>query len=295
MAKYFSLLIFLCLISCKSAQHDGLSVLRENLYEVVNSAPGTVGVAFLCDRDTGIINNGVHFPMMSVVKMHQSIAVIDALEKSHGSLDSVLYISANELDPDTWSPMLKERGHSDMKVSVRELMNYAIISSDNNASNLLFSRMVSPAETDKFIKFMAPDTSFSIRYSEADMKANHELSYSNYTTPLAAACLIRQLFNSQAVKYAPLKDALSEVTTGQDRLGAVLEGGSKVQFAHKTGSGYRNDRGELMAFNDVGYFCLPDGRDYALAVFIRDFRGSEAEAAAVMAKISELVYNYVNN
>lgn len=66
-------------------------------------------------------------------------------------------------------------------------------------------------------------------------------------------------------------------------------------FAHKTGSGFRNAAGELIAHNDVGYFRLPDGRDYSLAVFIRDFSGSEKEASAIIAGISRCVYDYFKN
>ncbi len=50
-----------------------------------------------------------------------------------------------------------------------------------------------------------------------------------------------------------------------------------------------------MAHNDVGYFRLKDGRSYSLAVFIRDFRGSEEEASAVIANISKCVYNRFKN
>ena len=49
-------------------------------------------------------------------------------------------------------------------------------------------------------------------------------------------------------------------------------------------------QGILLAHNDVGYVTLPDGRAYALAVLVKDFDGSEAEASAVIAKVSGIVY-----
>ena len=82
------------------------------------------------------------------------------------------------------------------------------------------------------------------------------------------------------------------MTTGADRLGSVVSDADSLFFAHKTGSGYRNEQGELMAHNDVGYFCMPDGHNYAIAVLIRDFNGSEQEASAIIAKISRLVYDH---
>lgn len=275
----------------------GSELLTARLCEVVSRAPGTVGVALVTPDDTVTVNNGVRFAMMSVFKLHEALAVGDALRQRGASFDSVMRVSAAELDPHTWSPMLKERGEGDFDISVGELVRYALVSSDNNASNLLFSHVVSPAATDRFLKSVAADTAFAIRYSEAEMKREPELSYLNYSSPLAAACLIRQVFTTEilpAPSLEAVREALAVATTGADRLGAAVAGKEGVLFAHKTGSGYRNGRGELMAFNDVAYVRLPDGCDYSLAVMIRDFRGSEEEAAAVMAEVSRVVYDHMS-
>lgn len=269
--------------------------LRDRLYTTVNEAHGTVGIAFVSDADTVLVNNGVRYPLMSVFKLHEALAVADALERRNTALDSVILIPAACLDRNTWSPMLKVYGDSDFDISVGELVRYALVSSDNNASNILFDRIVSPKDTDVYIRSIAADTTFSICYSEAEMKQNHTLSYRNYSSPLSAALLMRQLFTSELVSPASqdsIKEALATVTTGHDRLGAAVDGQEDVLFAHKTGSGYRNDNGELAAFNDVAYVRLPDGRDYSLAVMIRDFSGSEAEAAAIMAEISKTVFSH---
>ena len=128
------------------------------------------------------------------------------------------------------------------------------------------------------------------------MKANNALSYCNYTTPLSAALLIKQVMEDSIIgkNYQDsIRQYLSAVTTGRDRIGAVVDGSDVVLFAHKTGSGYRNEAGELVAHNDVGYFRLRDGRSYALAVLIRDFAGTEAEASAIIADISRRVYRDV--
>ena len=85
---------------------------------------------------------------------------------------------------------------------------------------------------------------------------------------------------------------IAVAATGQDRLGSAIKDDDIQLFAHKTGSGYRNKVGELTAHNDVGYFRLKDGNSYTLAVFIRDFNGSENEASAVIADISKRVYNH---
>lgn len=279
-------------------QHDrnyeSAESLSVSLHELANKAPGMVGIALVSDSDTITVNNGVRYPMMSVFKLHQALATADRLASSGQTFDTTLSIRVPELNRNTWSPMLKKYGNEDFKISVGELARYAVTSSDNNASNLLFNHIVSPEETDRFIRTIAPDTTFQIHYSESAMKERHDLSYANYTSPLAAALLIRKVFTDSVVSPTmqdSIKTWLSTVTTGTDRLGAPVMDNPEVFFAHKTGSGYRNPQGELIAHNDVGFFRLPDGRTYSLAVLIRDFNGSEDEASSIIAEISRLVYN----
>lgn len=293
------LISVICLITGISCRHNsrtsGVSLQKE-LYAFIDSMPGTVGVAFVSDGDTVTVNNGVHFPMMSVFKMHEALAVANTLESSGISLDTLLSINRVDLDLDTWSPMLKEYTAERFTVPVSKLLEYAVTKSDNNASNLLFRHIVSTTETDAYIRSIARDTTFRISYSESEIKANHALSYCNYTSPLSAALLIKQVMEEPIVgkNYQDsIRQYLSTVTTGQDRLGSVVDGSDVVLFAHKTGSGYRNEAGELMAHNDVGYFRLRDGSSYALAVLIRDFAGTETEASAIIAAISRRVYRHV--
>lgn len=293
------LISVICLIPGISCRHNsrtsGVSLQKE-LYAFIDSMPGTVGVAFVSDGDTVTVNNGVHFPMMSVFKMHEALAVANTLERSGISLDTLLSINRVDLDLDTWSPMLKEYTAERFTVPVSKMLEYAVTKSDNNASNLLFRHIVSTTETDAYIRSIARDTTFRISYSESEMKANHALSYCNYTSPLSAALLIKQVMEEPIVgkNYQDsIRQYLSTVTTGQDRLGSVVDGSDVVLFAHKTGSGYRNEAGELMAHNDVGYFRLRDGSSYALAVLIRDFAGTETEASAIIADISRRVYQYI--
>ena len=298
MKYHIWLISVICLIIAVSCNHNSKSSeisLQEELYAFIDSVPGTVGVAFVSEGDTVTVNNSVHFPMMSVFKMHEALAVADILEKQGISLDTILSINRVDLDLDTWSPMLKEYTEEHFRIPASKLLEYAVTKSDNNASNLLFRHIVSPTETDAYIRSIAKDTTFRIQYSEAEMKADHALSYCNYTSPLSAALLIKQVMEEPVVgkNYQDsIRQYLSAVTTGRDRLGSVTEGSDVVLFAHKTGSGYRNEAGELVAHNDVGYFRLRDGRSYALAVLIRDFAGTESEASSIIADISRRVYRY---
>ncbi len=48
-----------------------------------------------------------------------------------------------------------------------------------------------------------------------------------------------------------------------------------------------------MAHNDIAHIMLPDGRAYSLAVLVTDFAGNEAQASAVIAEISRIVYDRI--
>ena len=303
-------LVTICMLllsSCSIDRTEKTVSLKERLYTIIDTVPGIVGIAFISDADTVTINNSVRYPMMSVFKLHQALAVAHEINARHSSIDSVIHVSKDELDMETWSPMLKIYKTPCFDISLRDLIKYALTVSDNNASNLLFKRIVSPSATDSLIRLISDDSTFRIVYSEDEMKVNHSLAYTNYSSPLSAASLIRQVFdstftidstfttnstsNSNSAIDSIRKD-LTTVATGLDRLGAIKPQHPELFFAHKTGSGYRNDANELIAHNDVGYFRLPDGRAYALAVFIRDFSGTEAEASEIIAGISHEVYDY---
>ena len=295
---YLGAIYVLFLTSCTANKTEESMSLKENLYTIVDTVPGTVGIAFISDVDTVTVNNNVHYPMMSVFKLHQALAVAAEINNRGSSIDSLIHVSKNELDSETWSPMLKMYEDSDFDISIRDLIKYSLTVSDNNASNLLFKHIVSPSTTDDLIRTASDVPTFRIMYFEDEMKKNHSLAYLNYSTPLSAASLIRLVFDSTFTNISSIdtiRKDLATVTTGLDRLGAIIPEHPELFFAHKTGSGYRNDTNELIAHNDVGYFRLPDGRVYALAVFIRDFSGTEAEASEIIARISREVYECFAN
>ena len=80
--------------------------------------------------------------------------------------------------------------------------------------------------------------------------------------------------------------------TGKDRLPLPLKG-TKAIIGHKTGTGDRNNKGQIIGMNDVGFVYLPDGQRYTIAVFIKDSEESDVETARIIADISEKVYQQV--
>ncbi len=271
---------------------DYKAELKKELTAIADSAKGDVGIALIYDGDTLTVNNDAIYPMMSVFKLHQAVALCRMFEENGTSLDSVMTLRRSELDPDTWSPMLKDHTGEEISLPMRRLLEYTLIESDNNASNEMFVRLMPPAACDSVIAGIIPRGSFEIRFNEAEMQADHSQAYSNRTSPLGAAILIDRVFTDTLVgkDYQDfIKSALMRCQTGPDKISAALSEREGITIGHKTGSGDRDDNGRLAASNDVAFITLPDGRHYSLAVFVKDFDGTDAEAAATIARISEAV------
>lgn len=271
--------------------------LESRLRAIIEGRPGQVGIAVLYDnRDTLLINNSSDYPMMSMFKLHEAIAVCHALDAQSASADTMISIRRDELDKDTWSPMLQNYTADSFSVSVKELLDYTLVHSDNNTSNLLFQRIVSPEETDKYIRSILPEGDFSISYMEADMKKDIAKSYDNRTSPLSYVCLLNRVFTDSLVshdKQELIREAMARCRTGAERIAAGIPDDGNIYFAHRTGSGFTNSRGEIIAVNDGAYVRLPDGKGYAIVVFIRDFGGEQAAAESLIAELSAAVYDYI--
>lgn len=276
----------------ETVSHDYKTGLEKELTAIADSAKGDVGIALIYDGDTLTVNNDAIYPMMSVFKLHQAVALCRMFEENGTSLDSVMTLRRSGLDPDTWSPMLKDHSGEEISLPMRRLLEYTLIESDNNASNEMFVRLMSPAACDSVIAGIIPRGSFEIRFNEAEMQPDHSRAYSNRTSPLGAAILIDRVFTDTLVgkSYQEfIKSALLRCQTGPDKISAALSETEGITIGHKTGSGYRDENGRLAASNDVAFISLPDGRHYALAVFVKDFDGTDAEAAAIIARISAAV------
>ena len=278
-----------------SANHLLTDVLTDSISQIVSACPGKIGVAVIINNaDTVSVNSESIYPMMSVFKVHQALAICNDFDKKGLSLDTLIRINREKLDPKTWSPMMKDYSAPVISLTVRDLLRYTLSQSDNNASNFMFKDMVNVAQTDNFIATLIPRSSFQIAYTEEEMSADHDKAYSNYTSPLGAAMLMNRLFTESLIsdeKQNFIKNTLKECKTGMDRIVAPLLNKEGAIIAHKTGSGYVNENGVLAAHNDVAYICLPNNVCYTLAVFVKDFKGNESQASQYVAHISAVVYS----
>jgi len=276
-----------------TVDYTGLS---HELAEYVSGKDARIGIAVIIDgHDTVEVNGRKDFPMMSVVKFPQAIAVAAwiGLNKMD-SYDSVAF-GANELNENTYSPMLKKYGKRAMKMSWRELLEWSLIESDNNACDILFKQLGGPVGTMDILSQVNNPDNITIGVTEADMQRDHYQSYLNRSTPLAMAELFDRFDRELRYKspvHSEIALMLERCRTGQDRLAAPLMSTNAI-IGHKTGTGFVSADGRISAVNDCGYVHMPDGRRYVIAVFIADSVYDLEGTSRMIAEISGMVWNFL--
>lgn len=292
---YFAAAVILLTSACHG--DDSHYRLRQELNELTEDAPCRTGIAVIFDNgDTLTVNNSSDYPLMSVFKLHEAVAAGRVLDEAGAGLGETVAIDSCELKTNTWSPMLKDYPAGDLTLQAGTLLDYMLVYSDNNASNIVFDHIVSIAETDSIVRSLNICDDFYLRHTESEMQANNALAYENTGSPLSCASLIKALA-TDSLMSAGIQNAIACMTadcvSAPDRIrkGLVRLGGARI--FNRTGSGYVNENGKIVAVNDVAYVTMPDGRGFALAVLIRDYAGKQADASALIARIAEKVSEYL--
>lgn len=287
------LLAFLSIV----ANASSLDSLRYDILQRIGKYNAEVGVAVMInDTDTLTVNDNGKYPIMSVFKFHQALGVCHFMQTNGIPLDSVIHISKEELRENTYSPLRDRYPEGNICISLSELMEYTLQFSDNNACDILFNRILSVKDTDRYIRSLGIDD-FSIEMDENDMHQNLDNCYRNWTTPMAAVNLMNLFLEGDAVSgeyYDFIKRTMTECTTGTARLPYPLKNANAV-IGHKTGTGDRNSEGRYIGINDIGFVEFPDGDKYLIAVFVKDSAEEYDKTESIIAEISSIVYEYINN
>ena len=267
--------------------------LKTQIREIIAGADARVGVAVIADGDTLTVNGSPDYPLMSVMKLHQAVAVARILEERGLPLTTTVHIYVQDLKAGTWSPLRDARPGGGFDMSVAELLRYTLQQSDNNACDILFDRFAAPEHVDSIIRSMG-FRDFRIAATEDEMHRDLKKCRENVSSPLSAAELMDRLASGTlplGKEHADfIRSTLLECRTGLNRLPLPLEG-SGALIGHKTGTSDREADGRWTGINDVGFVLLPDGRSYTLAVFISDSALGMEENEKLIADISGAVYS----
>jgi len=236
------------------------------------------------------LNPQQQFPLMSVFKFPQALLVLKQVDAGKLRLDQPVSIDRRQLMLKTWSPMLKDHAEQKFSLTIKELLRYSVSLSDNNACDILFDLIGGPAALQQYFVELGI-TDVQIRINEFGLNQKFSAQYENWIKPAAALELLEKFYAAELLSSHSqqlLWDLMLETPTGQKRLKAGL--GSDALLIHKTGTSSQDTDGLLAGINDIGIVQLPDGRAYAIAVFVKDSYESFDETEQLIAEISRKVY-----
>ena len=155
--------------------------MKNRIDSLLNGKKATVGIAVWTDKgDMLRYNDHVHFPLLSVFKFHVALAVLDKMDKHQSGqhcFHKGIPNAAQYLQPPA-----EEVSTRIFTITLRELMQYSISQSDNNACDILIEYAGGIKHINDYIHRLSID-SFNLSETEDGMHSSFEAVY-NWSTLL---------------------------------------------------------------------------------------------------------------
>ena len=286
--------------------------LEAQIAKIAAEAKGKVGVAavVLETGEAALLNADERFPMQSVYKLPISMAVMEQVRLDKLDLDEKIGVTKEDFVRAGMRSPLRDKNPNGGEFTIRELIRLALVESDGTASDVLMG-VAGDAPVIQSYLTQIGIRGMKVVNTEKEIGRDWQTQYENWTTPVAAAELLRWL---DAARSAPNTDGvgvskdgllsasafhafteaqwlfhvMADSNPGAKRLKGLLPVSTVV--AHKTGtSGTQN--GITAATNDIGIVSFPNGRRFAVAVFVSDSPADEKTREAVIAKIAKACWD----
>lgn len=305
--RHFTLLLLstLLFLSCNNSRPPGtivnsqsakpsIDALRKKLTDYISTKKAEVGVAIMAleDADTLSINGHRHYRLMSVAKFPQALLLLHLVDQGKVNIGAPLHFTSADLSQRTGSSILKDHPQSSFDLSLPEALRYSIGQSDNITSNKIFVIEGGPQTVTSYIHNLGV-TEINIIADYAHM--GEDTLHRNWASPWAIAALLQKFYKDRPLSdsmHALLWKTMVEGTSGANRLKGELPAGTIV--AHKTGTSGTDSSGITQATNDAGIVQLPNGKHFAIAVFVSDSKESDTANAAIISHICKEVWDYFN-
>lgn len=328
----FAALALACLIATPALADWDRARLDSGIKTIERDARGRLGVALidLKDRKSWSHRGQERFPMQSVFKLPLAVAVLQAVEAGKLRLDQEIRVKRNELAL-YWSPLKKGFKGEEQGYTVTDLLTRSAGASDNSAADVLMKRIGGPKvvttmlneggiagiSVDRYEREFQPeiaglpafawdkvidDEAFEAAIA-AMPKEKRRAALESYikgeardsATPEASIAFLEGLARGNWLREPAhdrlLTDILLKSPTGAQRVRAGLPTGAT--FAHKTGTGDTLD-GINSATNDIGIVALPDGRRFAIAIYLAGAQVDAAAREAAHAAVAKLAVESLN-
>lgn len=301
------------------AVRSASSPVEAALAQIARGSNGTVGVAMqdLAGGEVIALNGAQSFPMASTFKIALAATVLTKVDKGEWSLDRMIAVRPQDR---VYSEGIFEFApHDGVALSVHNLLELMLTRSDNTATDVLYREVgghgavmdwlgqhgigemrvdsdtrglifralkVPPGDGDFVKTVLATDPHVLERDLSRTPNPDFDADPRDQASPRAMLHLLEVLAGGKALSPGStgvLMDILGRCHTGEGRLKGLLPADTPV--AHKTGS-------LLGIANDAGYVTLPDGRRFAIVVFIKgDSRGAKSQDR-VIAEIARTAYDH---
>lgn len=304
--------------------------LEREIAAIEKQAKGRLGVALLDlrDRKAWSHRGGESFPMQSVFKLPLAVAALQAVEAGKLKLDQKITVTRRDFSL-YHSPLAKAFKGDSNDYPVSELIRLAAGESDNTAADMLMRRIGGPQVVTKMLRdggvsgisvdryerefqpevFGLPGFGWDVVIDEPAYRAKLKAlppakrqealatalrDKRDSATPDSSIAFLEGLAKGNWLRdpaHATFLDkVIAASKTGPARIRGGLPAGTKL--AHKTGLGLTMD-GVNHATNDIGIVTLPDGRRFAIAVYLAGSRADAktrfgAHAAVARAAIAAL-------
>ena len=267
--------------------------LKKEISKITEGKKATVAVSVLgIDFPFQYNNNNAEkkLPMQSVFKYHIALAVLDLVDQGKLSLDQKVFIKKSELLPNTWSPIREKNPEGNFEMPISELIEYSVAMSDNVGCDVLLRLIGGPKVVNDYIVSKGVKNT-QIVYNEELMQSAWKNQYENYTTMKSATRLLKDFYKGKILSKKStefLLGVMYRTSTGLNKIVEQLPKYAKV--AHKTGSSGKNDAGLTGAENDIAIITLPNGKTYAIAIFVSDSTESYDVNCKMISDISKVVF-----
>ncbi len=271
-------------------------VLDQKITSIIKDKKATVGVSVLG------IENGFRYnknadkklPMQSVFKFHIAAAVLDFADKGKLSLDQKISLDQSNLLENTWSPLRDKYPNGGVEVPLSEILELTVARSDNNGCDIMLKLLGGTQTVQKFMDSKGVK-GFQIKYNEAAMHKDWNVQYENYSTMNSAVDVLKKFYDGKLLSKKStdyLMKVMLSTSTGLNKLIEQLPKNTAV--ARKTGASGKNDAGLTGAENEIGIVSLPNGKHYAIAVFVSNSMETDTVNCKMISDISKTVWDYFN-
>ncbi|UFH32982.1 CGA/CIA family class A beta-lactamase [Chryseobacterium sp. C-71] len=270
----------------KLSLHDKINVILLN-------KKATVGVSVLGFENGFTYNRNADkkLPMQSVFKFHIAAAVLDFVDKGKLSLDQKIHLDQSNLLENTWSPLRDKYPNGGVEVPLSEILELTVAKSDNNGCDIMLKLLGGTKTVQKFFDSKGVK-GFQIKYNEAEMHKDWNVQYKNYSTTQSAVDVLKKFYDGKLLSKKStdyLMNVMLSTSTGLNKLVEQLPKNTPV--ARKTGASGKNDAGLTGAENEIAIVTLPNGKHYAIAVFVSNSTESDVVNCKIISDISKAVWD----